>query len=79
MEEVGMGADPLETMVTNVANKVLDGIMPKVKGIVEEASAAAQPTISRVVREDVMPWVVVGLLGVGVAAAVIGSAMCRRR
>jgi hypothetical protein len=48
------------------------------KTIVAQASESAKPVISEVIRKDVMPWAVAGIIVMGAAAAAIGAAMARR-
>lgn len=66
-----------DAVVGPVADRIYAALLPRMKDVVAEASVAAQPTISRVVREDVMPWAVGGILAVGALAALIGAAMAR--
>ena len=71
-----MGADPLEA----AAEAVLERLMPKIQEAAAKVAEAAQPTISRVIREDVAPWTIAGLvLGAAVAAAIGAYVATRRR
>ena len=66
-----------DAIVGPVADRIYQALLPKVKELAAEASVAAQPTVSKIVREDVMPWAFAGMLGIGAVAALIGAAMAR--
>lgn len=66
-----------DAIVGPVADRIYAALLPKVKELAAQASVAAQPTVSKIVREDVMPWAFAGILGVGITAALIGAAMAR--
>lgn len=69
-------------MVGALTKKVLDGMVPELKATVLKASEAAEPTIRKVVREDVVPavgaYVIAGMAAVAVVSSLIGGAMARR-
>ena len=71
-----------EGMATEIANKIVVAFTPQLQELTAKAAEAAQPVISRVVREDVIPgvgpYIIVGMIGLGAIAAVIGAAMARK-
>lgn len=66
----------------DVATKIVVAITPQLKELTASAAEAAKPVISQVVREDVIPgiapYVVAGMIGLGIVAAIIGAAMARK-
>lgn len=82
--EQGLGqADPFAAVVTPVADRIFNALLPRMKEVVAKASEAAEPTIRKVIKEEVLPKfglaVVLGLVGGAVAAAAIGSYFATRR
>lgn len=82
MNEAALGQSAIDTVVGGLTDTILKEMMPKIKAAAAEASKEAYPMVSRVVREDVIPsaapWLVIGILGLGATAALIGAAMARR-
>lgn len=71
----GLGQGELALLSKTITDEIVKGLLPALKPIVAKAAEAAEPTISSVIKRDVVPWVVVGLIGVGAVAAAIGSWM----
>jgi hypothetical protein len=78
-----MGQDALSSAIMPIADKITAALLPKMKEIVASASEAAEPTIRKVVVEDVLPKfgfaVVLGLATGAAVAAAIGSYFATRR
>jgi hypothetical protein len=68
----GLGADPL-------LSPIVDALIPEIKRATMAAAEASEPMIRRVIVNDFVPYVVLGLvLGAAVSAA-IGSWFATRR
>lgn len=69
-------------LTSDIADKIVVAITPQLKQLTASAAEAAQPVISQIVREDVIPgvapYIVFGLIGLGAVAAVIGALMARK-
>lgn len=69
--------------IPDIVKGIVESIKPELKDLVASAAQAAEPTIQKVVREEVMPKVtlglVVGMIGTAGVAAVIGSLFARGR
>lgn len=79
----GLGADPLASAIGPITDKITAALLPRMSEIVAQASEAAEPTIRRVMVEDVLPKfglaVVVGLVAGAAIAAAIGAHFASRR
>lgn len=76
---VGMGQiDALGGAVGKLADQIVEALLPSIKPLAVEAMVAAKPTIREIVKEDVLPWVIVGMVGAAAASALIGAWMARR-
>lgn len=77
---LGQGID---SVVGGIADKIVASLMPRMKEVVAQASEAAEPTIRKVIQEDVLPKfgiaVVLGLAAGAAMAAAIGSYFATRR
>lgn len=73
----GVG-DAFEDAAGVIAQRILDRIMPSIQAAAANLAESAQPTISRVVKQDVMPWVIGGLVVGAVSAALIGAIVAGR-
>ena len=77
-----MGQDALTAAIMPIADKITAALLPKMKEIVASASEAAEPTIRKVVTEDVLPKfglaVILGLAAGAAVAAAIGSHFATR-
>jgi hypothetical protein len=72
-----MGQDALTAAVMPIADKITAALLPRMKEIVASASEAAEPTIRKVITEDVLPKfglaTILGLVAGAAVAAAIGS------
>ena len=72
-----MGQDALSAAIMPIADKITAALLPRMKEIVASASEAAEPTIRKVIVEEVLPKfglaTVLGLVAGAVMAAAIGS------
>lgn len=77
MNHYGMGADPLAAITGDLTDRVTAALLPKLSEIVARTSQAAEPTIRRVIQEDVLPplglFVILGFGLMAVTSAGIGS------
>lgn len=82
MHESNMGQSPVDSVVASITDTIMTQMMPRIKAAAAEMSSSAYPMIAKVVREDVIPsaapWLVIGILGLGATAALIGAAMAKR-
>lgn len=80
--DAGMGQDALTAAIMPVADRITAALLPRMKEIVAKSAEAAEPTIRKVVTEDVLPKfglaTVLGLVAGAVAAAAIGSYFATR-
>lgn len=74
---LGVEIPDLSEVVSNITQQIVNAALPTLKEAVAASAEAAEPTIRRVVNEDVMPKVtlgiVVGMIGVAGVSALIGS------
>lgn len=79
----GVGDATTDALMNSMASSLTAQILPQLKTIVAQSAEAAEPTIRKVVVEDVLPKfglaVVLGLIGGAIAAAAIGSHYATRR
>jgi hypothetical protein len=75
--KLGVEIQDLSEVISNITKQIVDAALPTLKEAVAASAEAAEPTIRRVVNEDVMPKVtlgiVVGMIGVAGVSALIGS------
>ncbi len=82
--ENGLGqGDPFAAVVQPVADRIFNALLPRMKDIVARASEAAEPTIRKVIKEEVVPAIglitILGLVAGAVAASAIGSYFATKR
>lgn len=67
----------------DVAAAIVTAIKPQLAELTAEAAKAADPVITRIIHEEVIPgvapYIVVGMIGLGAIAATIGVLLARRR
>jgi hypothetical protein len=72
-----MGQDVFASAIGPITDRITAALLPKMKEIVARASEAAEPTIRKVIVEEVLPKfglsVVLGLVAGAAMAAAIGS------
>jgi hypothetical protein len=77
LQPAGMGQSALEATVSNIADRIVDAVLPRLTPIVQQAAEAAEPTIRTVVKEEVVPQMAIYGLGgialVGLIGAAVGS------
>jgi hypothetical protein len=77
-----LGGAQMGDIASDVAQKIVIAITPQLKELTASAAEAAKPVISQIVREDVVPgvapYIVIGFIGLGAVAAVIGALMARK-
>jgi len=82
VQHYGMGQDALSAAIMPIADKITAALLPRMKEIVASASEAAEPTIRKVMVEDVLPKfglaVVLALVAGAAVAAAIGSHFASR-
>lgn len=72
-----MGQD--DVFVNAIADKIVDVLTPTVKDLTVKAMEASEPTIRKVVKEDVIPWMMVAVVAGILGGALVGSYMATRR
>lgn len=79
----GLGAGGIDSVVSGIADQIVTALMPRMKEVVAQASEAAEPTIRKVINEDVLPKfgfaTVLGLAAGAAIAAAVGSYFATRR
>lgn len=79
----GMGQSSIDTAVSAMTKRAMDAMMPHIKQAIAEGAKAAEPTIRKVVVEDVLPKfglaVVLGIAAGAAISAAIGSHFATRR
>lgn len=82
MQNAGVGQDALTAAVAPIVNQITAALLPKMKEIVARSAEAAEPTIRKVVVEDVLPKfglaVVLALVAGAAVAAAVGSYFATR-
>lgn len=77
-----LGDAHMGDLVSDIADKIVVAVTPHLTQLTASAAEAAQPVMSRVVREDVIPaaapYIVLGMIGLGIVAATIGALLARR-
>lgn len=80
--DIGMGQDAIAMAIAPIADRITAALLPRMKEIVASASEAAEPTIRKVMIEDVLPKfglaVILGLVAGAAVAAAVGSHFATR-
>lgn len=78
----GMGQSPLDSTITAMTQRAVDAMMPAIKDAIAKGASAAEPTIRKVVVQDVLPKfglaVVLGIAAGAAISAAIGSHFATR-
>lgn len=70
-----MGQDAIAAAIAPIADRITAALMPRMTEIVRNASEAAEPTIRKVVTEDVLPKFGAAILVALVAGAAVAAAI----
>lgn len=67
----------------DVAAAIVTAIKPQLAELTAEAAKAADPVITRIIHEEVIPgvapYIIAGMIGLGAVAALIGASLARGR
>ncbi len=79
---IGQLEEEIARRITPIIVRALEKASPTITAAAARAASAAEPTMRKVIREEVMPklltYGIIGFLAVGALAAIIGAAMARR-